>query len=91
MGARASRTHMRRMTVSSRPKKTQGNRVTTSVRFSQKDFRRGVDDAMTLAPLRDAVRSLAGSVMKSTKGSGGSKPNKSVGVHGRDSTTKSSK
>lgn len=33
-------------------------RVSATVRFSQKEFSRGVDDALTLAPLRHAVQNF---------------------------------
>lgn len=43
--------------------------MTQTVRLDREAFRRGVEDAMTLAPLRDAVRS-ASSVFSSKRGEG---------------------
>lgn len=51
--------------------------MSMTVRFNSKEFRRGVNDAMTLKPLRDTVRSIADSVAHSkapTPKQSGNKP-----------------
>lgn len=42
--------------------------MSDTTKFSQKAFRQGVDDVLTLAPIRDAVRSLLDNTSTKSKG-----------------------
>lgn len=66
--------------------------MASSIKFSQRDFRHGVNDALTLSPLRDAVRDLSGRVFERTAKKGTSSPKNtgsSVTPHGGNPPSKS--
>ncbi len=48
--------------------------MATMIKFSQKDFRRGVDDALTLAPLRTAMKEAAAKYVSGRGMASGGKP-----------------
>ena len=54
--------------VSMKRSQTPGQSVANTIRFSQKDFRRGVDAMLTFKPLREAVSTLSKQAAGKTKG-----------------------
>lgn len=66
-------------------------KMSSTIKFSQKAFKRGVDDVLTLAPLREAVRevvrsSASGAFKSSSKAVAPSDSNR--GTYGRDPARK---
>lgn len=62
--------------------------MANAVKIDMEAFRRGVDDVMTLAPLRHALRSGANALFQGAGTSQGPKGGKAAVVSGRDNDGK---
>lgn len=68
-----------------------GEPVAHTIRFSQKDFQRGVDEILTFRPLREAVSTLSNYAIKSKGSDGGVKTGRDVAKTGSGSFSAKSK
>lgn len=64
--------------------------MSATTKFSQKDFRRGVDDMLTLGPIREAVRQLVRAKRRPNDAgsSGKTASRRSVGLYGEPTSRK---